>query len=50
VPVAKAGFTHGLGKSERSRAAVVRLSGRKYLPVLESADAMAPDAGALTVT
>jgi glutathione S-transferase len=30
--------THGFGKSERSRADVVKLSGQKYLPVLELAD------------
>ena len=29
---------HGYGKSERSRADVVELSGQKYLPVLELAD------------
>ncbi len=29
---------HGFGKSRRSRAEVVRLSGQKYLPVLELAD------------
>ena len=29
---------HGYGKSERSRAGVVELSGQKYLPVLELAD------------
>ena len=50
MPVAKASFTHGLGKSEHSRAEVVTLSGQKYLPVLEPADALAPHAGALTVT
>jgi glutathione S-transferase len=30
--------THGYGKSEKSRADVVKLSGQKYLPVLELAD------------
>jgi glutathione S-transferase len=30
--------THGYGKSEKSRADVVKLSGQKYLPVLEMAD------------
>ncbi len=29
---------HGYGKSEKSRASVVELSGQKYLPVLELAD------------
>jgi glutathione S-transferase len=32
--------THGYGKSERSRADVIELSGQKYLPVLELADGM----------
>ena len=30
--------THGFGKSEKARADVVKLSGQKYLPVLELAD------------
>ncbi|MGC9222091.1 MAG: glutathione S-transferase N-terminal domain-containing protein [Solirubrobacteraceae bacterium] len=30
----------GFGKSRRSRAEVLRLSGQKYLPVLELADGM----------
>ena len=30
--------THGYGKSERSRADVVKLSGQKYLPLLELGD------------
>ena len=30
--------THGYGKSRRSRAEVIRLSGQKLLPVLELAD------------
>ena len=29
---------HGFGKSEKARADVVKLSGQKYLPVLELAD------------
>ena len=29
---------HGYGKSEKSRADVIALSGQKYLPVLELAD------------
>jgi glutathione S-transferase len=29
---------HGYGKSERSRAEVVKMSGQKYVPVLELAD------------
>lgn len=29
---------HGFGKSERSRADVVKLSGQKYVPVLELPD------------
>ena len=29
---------HGYGKSEKSRASVVELSGQKYLPVLELPD------------
>jgi glutathione S-transferase len=33
--------THGYGKSERSRADVIELSGQKYLPVLELADGTA---------
>ncbi|HET9073561.1 MAG TPA: glutathione S-transferase N-terminal domain-containing protein [Solirubrobacteraceae bacterium] len=30
--------THGFGKSEKSRADVVQMSGQKYVPVLELAD------------
>ena len=30
--------THGYGKSEKSRADVVAMTGKKYLPVLELAD------------
>ncbi len=29
---------HGFGKSEKSRAEIVKLTGEKYLPVLELAD------------
>lgn len=29
---------HGFGKSEKSRADVVKMSGQKYVPVLELAD------------
>jgi glutathione S-transferase len=32
---------HGFGKSEKARADVVKLSGQKYLPVLELADGTA---------
>jgi glutathione S-transferase len=31
-------ITHGWGKSEKSRADVLKLSGQKYLPVLEFTD------------